>query len=489
MATHRILHVAAEVHPYLKTGGLADVASALPEAQHSLGHDVRVLMPGYGLALERAHAAGQVQVLAAWPGARLLATTLPHGTPLWLYETQAFRARGGEPYDQPTGGPWPDNAERFDELARLATAIAADRLGLNWRPDTVHSHDWHTGLVPLHLQLARVEATSVFTIHNLAHQGLFPLTTRAALGLPGWLDHWEAMECRGYCSFIKSGIVFADRVTTVSETYASEIRTPAFGEGLDGLLSARGTALRGIPNGIDTDYWNPATDPALPAAFDAHHPEGKRECRAALLTETGLRAAQDMPVIACIGRLATQKGMDLLLEAIDDLIALPAALIVLGSGDPALEQRLQRAAAEHPSRVHARLTFDEPFAHRLYAGADMLTVPSRFEPCGLAQLNAMRYGTIPIVRRTGGLAETVVDTTRATTAARTATGFQFDVDTPAALAQTLRRAHTHYRQRDAWARLIHNAMHRDSSWTRSARTWLDLYAEATTDRVAHLPPA
>ena len=485
---HRVLHVAAEVHPLMKTGGLADVAGALPDALHALGHDVRVLMPGYGLALERAEAAGELTEMASWPGARLLATKLPGGCPLWLYETDAFRDRGAHPYDSPDGHPWSDNPERFDEFARVAAAIAADRLGLHWRPEIVHAHDWHAGLVPLHLQLARIPAASIFTIHNLAYQGLYPLATRATLGLPGWLDHWEALEFRAHMSFIKGGIVFADRVTTVSRTYASEIRTPAFGEGLDGLLNARAHALRGIPNGIDVEHWNPATDPALPVAYDADHPGGKQQARAALLAATGLKVTPDMPVFVYVGRLAVQKGVDLLLDALDELLALPAALVVLGSGDPALELRLRQAVADHPDRVHATFAFDEAYAHRLYAGADLLLMPSRFEPCGLSQLNAMRYGTIPIVHHTGGLAETVTDATRTTLADRSATGFQFHPDTAAALIEALQRAHALFGRRKAWSRLMDNAMRHDVSWTASARAYVDLYDETAAARFADLPP-
>ena len=484
----RILHVAAEVQPLIKTGGLADVAGALPDALHALGADVRVLMPGYGGALDRARASGPLRVAAEWPGARLLETALPGGCVLWLYETEAFAARGTRPYDREDGTPWPDNAERFDELARVATALADDALGLDWRPDVVHAHDWHTGLLPVHLQLARVPAASLFTIHNLAYQGLFPLATRAGLGLPGWLEHWQALEFRGYFSFIKGGIAFADRVTTVSETYASEITTPAFGEGLEGLLAARGSDLVGIANGIDTGHWNPANDPTLPAAYDADDPRGKHAARRSLLVETGLKADDHTPVVACVGRLAAQKGVDVLLAALDELLALPVTLVVLGSGDPALRRRLEQAAHAHPRHVHARFAFDEAFAHRLYAGADMLVMPSRFEPCGLAQLNAMRYGTIPVVRRTGGLVDTVTDTTPATLADGRATGFQFDQAAPGALVAAVRRAREYFTAPDTWQHLVRQAMRRDSSWTRSARAYLDLYEQAIPARHRHNLP-
>ncbi len=484
----RILQVAAEAVPLMKTGGLGDVVGALPAALHAVDNDVRVLMPGYGAAIERARAAGPVETVAGWDDARLLEGRLPGGCRIWLYETPAFTARGKCPYDRPDGTPWPDNAQRFDEFARVAAAIAADRLGLGWVPDLVHCHDWHTGLVPVHLQLARAPVASVFTIHNLAYQGLFPRPTRVALGLPGWLDDWQALEFHGQMSFIKGGICFADRVTTVSATYAREITTPAFGEGLAGLLAHRGTDLSGIANGIDIDRWDPATDPALPARFDADNPAGKHEARAALLAETGLRAGARTPVIAYIGRLARQKGVDVLLRALEEITRLPAVVIVLGTGDPKLRRSLERAARARPDRIHVYYGFDEGFARRIYAGADMLVMPSRFEPCGLAQLNGMRFGTIPVVRRTGGLAETVVDTTADTLNDGTATGFQFDVDRPTELVATLRRARALFIKPSRWRRLVSNAMRRDSSWTRSARAYATLYDEAAAARFARLPP-
>lgn len=486
-AERRVLHVAGEVVPLMKTGGLGDVAGALPDALHALGHDVRVLMPGYGGAVARARAGSTVDTVAEWDDARLLATRLPGGCPVWLYETPEFSARGEHPYDRPDATPWPDNAERFDELARVTAAIADDRLGLGWRPDIVHAHDWHTGLVPVHLLLARVPAASVFTVHNLAYQGLFPLVRRWQLGLPGWLEHWQALEFRGLFSFIKGGLVFADRVTTVSATYAREITTPAFGEGLEGLLAWRGSDLSGIANGIDTDAWNPATDPALPAHYDTDDPSGKRDCRAALLDETGLRAGARTPIVAYIGRLASQKGVDVLLGALEEINRLPAAVVVLGAGDRTLRRDLERAARARPEKVYVQSGFDEHFARRIYAGADLLVMPSRFEPCGLGQLNAMRYGTIPVVRRTGGLAETVVDTTTDTLNDGTATGFQFEVDHPDALAAALRRARALFIKPTRWHRLVANAMRRDSSWTRSAHAYAALYDEAAEARFARLP--
>lgn len=488
MAERRILHVAAEVMPLMKTGGLGDVAAALPAAQHALGHDVRVLMPGYGGAVERARAGGKLRVVAQWNRARLLETELAGGCPLWLYETPEFADRGDHPYGAADGTPWADNAQRFDEFARVAAAVADDALGVGWRADVVHGHDWHVGLLPVHLQLARVPAASVFTIHNLAYQGLFELAARARLGLPGWLEHWQALEFSELLSFIKGGLVFADCVTTVSETYAREICTPALGEGLEGVLAARGADLVGIANGVDTDLWNPARDRYLPAAYSADDPAGKATARQALLEETGLKVDATTPVIAYVGRLSQQKGIDALLAAMEDIVALPAAVVVLGSGDTRLEQELERAQARWPGRVQAIVGFDEGLAHRIYAGADMLVMPSRFEPCGLAQLNAMRYGTIPVVHRTGGLAETVDDVSEDALAQGRATGFQFDEVTPQALVEGLQRAHRLFHEPQRWQRLVLAAMRRDSSWSRSARAYDEVYEQALAGRRRYLPP-
>lgn len=488
MTERRILHVAAEVMPLMKTGGLGDVAQALPTALRALGHDARVLMPAYGAAIEHARGAGELRVAAQWGTARLLETELPGGCPLWLYETPAFLQRGEYPYAAPDGAPWPDNAECFDQLARVAAAVADDALGLGWRADVVHGHDWHAGLLPVHLQLARVPAASVFTIHNLAYQGLFGIDVRAHLGLPAWLDHWQALEYGGLLSFMKGGLVFADRITTVSETYASEIRTAPRGEGLEGVLAERGADLVGIVNGIDTEAWDPARDPHLPAAYDADDSGGKAEARRALLAETGLEAAAGVPVVAYVGRLARQKGVDTLLAALERIVELPAAVVVLGTGETDLQRELERAAAARPGRIHAAIGFDEGLAHRVYAGADLLVMPSHYEPCGLAQLNAMRYGTIPVVHRTGGLAETVTDATENALADGSATGFQFDEVTSAALVSALQRAHELFNRPDDWRRLVTAAMHRDSSCVRSARAYATLYEEAISARRRYLPP-
>jgi len=483
----RVLYVAAEAHPWIKTGGLADVAGALPAALRALGHDVRVLLPGYGAAMTRAEEL-EVDAPAAVAGpdnagSALLATRTVDGVPVWFDDRPAFRARMDNPYSAADGQPHPDNAEAFAAFARTAARIAGDDLGLGWQADIVHINDWHTGLVPAWLMLARVPAASVFTIHNLAFQGAFPAHMMEPLGLPAWLNHWQALAHHDEFSFMKGALVFADRITTVSATYAEEILQPARGEGLDGVLRHRQEHLHGIVNGIDTRAWDPARDRHIAHNYDASDARDKSANRDALTAELGLDAGRNTPILAWVGRLATQKGADLLLAALAKLLALPACVVILGSGDARIERSLRTAARKHPGRLHVRTGFDEAFAHRLYAGADMLLMPSRFEPCGLAQLNAMRYGTIPIVHATGGLAETVVDAGRTTLAKNTATGFQFHEPTAAALVARCRDAVAMFRDDTQWQSLVRAAMARDSSWARSAEMHVDVYRQALADRL------
>ncbi len=481
----RVLYVAAEAHPWIKTGGLADVAGALPAALRALGHDVRVLLPGYGAAIARAAELGAtaLQPVADDGDRALLATQTADHVPVWFDHHPAFQARLGNPYTTADGRPHPDNAEAFAAFARTAARIAGDDFGLGWQADVVHINDWHTGLVPTWLMLARVPAASVFTIHNLAFQGAFPAPIMDTLGLPAWLNHWQALAHHDELSFMKGALMFADRLTTVSATYANEILEPARGEGLDGVLRHRREHLHGIVNGIDTQVWDPATDPYIAHTYDTRATAGKGANREALCAEIGLDADSATPVMAWVGRLTTQKGADLLLSALPQLLALRACVVVLGNGEAHVERSLRAAAREHPSRVHLHVGFDEAFAHRLYAGADMLLMPSRFEPCGLAQLNAMRYGTVPVVHATGGLAETIIDADQEALARCAATGFQFHEPTAAALLARCRDAVTMFRDAPTWQALMRAAMARDSSWARSAEMHVDVYQQAQGERL------
>ena len=475
----RVLFVASEATPLIKTGGLADVAGALPAALGEAGWDLRLLLPAYRpvLAAGGFRPAGRLR-LPGLPGeVGILAGALPEaGVPVWLVDYPPAFDRDGHPYLDAGGEPWPDNAERFALLCRAAVAVAGDRAGLGWRADLVHCHDWQTALVPALLD--RPGPATVFTIHNLAYQGVFPGERFWQLGLPPGLWSPEGLEYYGQVSFIKGGLQFAHWLTTVSPTYAKEIQTPEFGCGLDPLLRHRAGRLRGILNGIDTLTWDPARDPHLAAPYSAADLSGKAACRPALLKEMGLPERPGSLLIGCIGRLVEQKGIDLILDALPELLSGPVQMVLLGSGEARFEQALQQAAAERPDRLAVRIGYDEGLAHRIEAGADCFLMPSRFEPCGLNQMYSQRYGTPPIVRRTGGLADTVSDATSLNLRRGTATGFTFGPATPAALLGAVDRALRVFRNTAEWRRLVQTAMTQDHSWTQRAQRYTALYEDA-----------
>lgn len=473
----RILFVAAEYRPLLKVGGLADVIEALPDALVGLGHDVRVLLP-------RIRGMPRGRRIARLPGIGALreASAAPH-LKVWMLDTPALGRRSGI-YGDADGAPYPDDAACFADLCRAAVALADDACGLRWRADVVHCHEWQTGLVPPLLQLARVPAASVFTIHNLAQRGLFPAAAAGALGLPAWLMHPDAMEFWGQFAFIKGGLQFADRLTAVSPRYAGEILTPDFGEGLDGALRTRADRLSGILNGLDDTLWNPRTDPLLHVHFSARAAQARRRGRAALLHEIGMRDAdaEACTLLGHVGRLVPQKGIDLVLDALPALLQRPLRLVVLGRGEAAIEARLRAAALAHPGRIVARIGFDDALAHRIYAGADAFLMPSRFEPCGLSQLSAMRYGAVPVVNPVGGLADTVVDATPRHLDDGSATGFAMRSADTAGLLDAVDRALALHADAGAWPRLVRQAMERRFSWRDSARRYVEVYENARAAR-------
>ncbi|HYW93491.1 MAG TPA: glycogen synthase GlgA [Gammaproteobacteria bacterium] len=482
----RILFVTSEAEPLMKTGGLADVSAQLPAALAGLGHDVRILMPAYADTLDRApapRAVARYRPPAKPPGTALQRCRMPDsGVPAYLLEAAGFGDRPGNPYHDAEGTDYPDNAARFSALSRVAAAVADDAAGLRWRPHVVHCNDWQTGLTPVWMMLHRVPAATVFTIHNLQYQGLFPPATLAELDLPAWLWHYQALEFRGMLSFIKGGLVFADRLSTVSPGYAREIRTAAHGQGLEGLLADRAGDLSGILNGIDTGVWNPETDPRLARNYGPDRLDGKQANRRALQQETGLDTAADCAVAGMVTRLVPQKGIDLLLAALPRLMEQPLQLVLLGSGLPALKRDLRALAERYPGRIALRLGYDDDLAHRIEAGADMFLMPSRFEPCGLNQMYSLRYGTVPLVRRTGGLADSVVDATPEALREDRATGIVFDEASPEALIDAVARAIELYRNRDLWYRIMRAGMARDFGWNRSAAAYADLYADAIEAR-------
>lgn len=472
----RALHVAAEVFPLVKTGGLADVVAALPAAQARQGADVRLLLPGYPSVLEGVRDARSVIDIGRCFGAlrvRLLRGRMP-GTdlPAYIVDAPYLYRRAGNPYLAPNGEEWPDNLQRFALLGWVAAHLAAADADPRWHADIVHAHDWHAALACAHVADHPAGGVrSVFTIHNMAFQGLFPLHDWPLLGLASRHMSPAGLEFHGQLCLMKAGLQYADRVTTVSPTYAREIATPEFGFGLEGAVRARGDDVTGILNGIDAEVWNPAADAALPSRYDAARMEGKRACRLALQRELGLEHDDGALVLAIVSRLSSQKGLDLVLQALPRLLEGGVQLAVQGSGDPVLEAALRAAAQAHPGRVHVHVGYDEDRAHRLMAGADAIAVPSRFEPCGLTQMYGLRYGTLPVVRRVGGLADTVQDA-----ALPQGNGFVFDAATPQALCEAVERARA-LRATDplSWAALQQRAMAADLGWAGAASRYLELY--------------
>jgi starch synthase len=482
----KVIFVTPEFAPIVKAGGLGDVSAALPRALARLGVEVRVLMPGYAAALAAVGDAPEVAALAATaglPGATLREARLADGLRMWLIDAPELYRRDGGPYGDAAGRDWPDNARRFALLARSAAELGSERSPLPWRPDVVHLNDWQTALAAafLHFDPAR-RAAALLTIHNLAFQGNFDPALVTELGLPASCFTIDGVEFYGRFSFLKAGLVYADALTTVSPTYAREIQTEAFGCGLHGLLHARRDALHGLLNGIDTALWNPATDPLIARRYDADTLDAKVENKRALAERLGLQFAGDAPLFGAIGRLTEQKGFDLLIAAAPALIDAGASLVVLGQGEAALQAALTDLARRFPRRVAVVVGYDETLAHGIEAGADAFVMPSRFEPCGMNQMYSQAYGTPPIVRATGGLADTVVDCTPHTLAEGTASGFVFADASVDALGAALRRACAIYADRATWRQLQRNGMRRDFGWEASARGYLGLYERIAAAR-------
>ncbi|MFO1266172.1 MAG: glycogen synthase GlgA [Rubrivivax sp.] len=476
----RVLHVAAEIFPLVKTGGLADVVAALPPAQARLGADVRVLLPGLPAVMEGVQGAKTVLDIGACFGAmrvRLLLARLPgSGLPAYVIDAPYLYRRDGNPYTDRNGEEWPDNLQRFALLGWVAAHLASDDADPQWQADIVHAHDWHAALACAHIDdHAPSTAGTVFTVHNLAFQGLFPMHDWPLLALASRHMSPSGLEYHGQLSFMKAGLHFAHRITTVSPRYAREIATPEFGCGLDGVIRARGADVVGILNGIDLQVWNPAADDAISQRYDAEHLAGKRACRLALQRELGLDLDDDALLVTVVSRLTAQKGLDLVLAALPELLREGVQLAVQGTGEPALEAAFRMAHAAQPNRVHVHIGYDEGRAHRLVAGADVIAVPSRFEPCGLTQMYGLRYGTLPLVRNVGGLADTVCDATPAHLADGSATGFVFDAGTPAALLEAARRAIALHRKGSAWSAVVRQAMGRELGWAGPAGEYLALY--------------
>lgn len=473
----RILFVTSEAYPLIKTGGLGDVAGSLPRALQDLQQDVRLLLPAYADAVPRA---SDLRPIATFTEEAESITLLEGALPdsqlkVWLVDAPKYFDRPGNPYLAANGQPWPDNAQRFAMFSRVATRIALDRAGLEWRPDIVHCNDWQSALVPALLDREIQRPSTVFTIHNLAYQGLFPSSTFKELALPADLWAPDALEFHDQLSFIKGGLVYADRINTVSPTYAQEIQTEEFGYGLDGLLRYRQEVLSGIINGIDVSEWDPGKDPLLVQNYTTRSLANKQTNKLALQKESGMPQYPDLPVLGLVSRLVPQKGIDIILEALPALLRLPLQIVMLGSGEKSLETRLSIWTRGYPDKLSVKIGYNETLAHHIEAGADMYLMPSRFEPCGLNQMYSLRYGTVPIVRNVGGLADTVVDTTTTTLEDKTATGFVIAEDNSEALTDCIRRALKLYEDKMSWRQIQQTGMQQDLSWQNSAREYLALY--------------
>jgi len=496
MNTPRILHVASEAFPLAKSGGLGDVIGALPSALARLGESTAIFLPAYSWILEGEFKVEDLGVAVEVPTgtdpirARLLRTVLRgNGVPVFLFHAEKLFDRA-DLYGE-GGKEYPDNPLRFGVFARGALEAAR---ALDWPVEILHAHDWQAALVPVLLRThyaedPRFERTrSVLTIHNLAYQGWARPELLEALGLSETLLDHHLLECHGMVNLLKGGIVFADQVTTVSPRYAEEILQPEEGWGLEAALETRSDSLTGVLNGVDPDVWSPDVDPHLTEPYTIENwAEGKAEARRALLETFGLGPDDGAPLVGFIGRLTGQKGVDLLLGSVRALIQAGGRLILIGTGDPRLERAWRRAAVRHAGSLAVKITYNERLAHLIQAGSDMLVMPSRFEPCGLNQLYAMRYGTVPVVNPVGGLLDTVVPATAANLEAGTATGFHLEALSRAGIAEAFRRAFTVHEDREQWKRLVETGMRQDFTWDRSGRTYLDVYARVLDRTHRHMP--
>lgn len=488
----KVLFVTPECYPLVKTGGLADVAGALPLALAPLGADVRVLLPAYPGVRGRLR---KVRTVATLPGlmggdGALLEGTTADGLRVWLvHAPHLFERAGGGPYLGPDGHDWPDNHRRFAALSWVGAVLGTGVIDTGWRPDVLHLHDWQAALTAAYLHydpvMAAERPATVLTIHNLAFQGLFDGALAPSIGLPGHVMDVDGLEYWGHLSFLKAGVVWADHLTTVSPTYAREIVTPANGMGFDGLLRARARSLTGIVNGIDDQLWDPATDTHLAPPYSTYSTRrlhAKATSKAALQRELGLEVRPDVPLFSVVSRLSHQKGLDLLLQAWQRVAHRGAQLAVLGTGEPGLEEGFRHLVDHHRQQVAAVIGFDEGLSHRMQAGADAIVVPSRFEPCGLTQLYGLRYGTLPIVARVGGLADTVIDANEAALRDGVATGFVFSPVEAGPLAVALERACDLFAEQPGWQKVQKRAMTRDVGWDLAAGRYLAVYQDLVEAR-------
>lgn len=484
----RILFATSEAHPLIKTGGLADVSGALPAALHQLGHQVEILIPAYPAVLDKLADAKKVCTLHHLPmvgEVELWRGTMPDsGVPVLALRHEALYQRAGNPYLDSQGHDWQDNPLRFATLAHVAAILACEDSPLPEHFDIVHCNDWQTGLTPAYLYYKRSQRTnlkcakSLMSVHNLAFQGNYSPSWLTQLGLPQQAFHLNGVEFYGQFSFLKAGLFYADKLSTVSPSYATEIQTDDFGFGMQGLLQSRKQDLVGILNGLDTQAWDPATDPYLPAHYSAKQLDGKQQVKLALQNSMGLAEEAGTALLGVVSRLTHQKGLDMLLEIADEVLQQHAIqLVVLGSGEATMQQGFIDLASRYPGRVACQIGYDEGLSHRIMAGCDLFIMPSRFEPCGLNQMYGLRYGTPPLVNRTGGLADSVIDSNQESIASKQANGFVMHRAEPDELKMCITRALSYYAQEKLWQQIQRQGMSQELGWELSAKRYLELYEE------------
>lgn len=477
----RILFVTSEVFPLIKTGGLADVSGSLPAALQKLGVDVRILIPGYTAVLNKLT---NLQVIASLEKLPVIHNaTLMMGTiadtqvKVMVIKSASLYEREGGPYSDVNGQEWLDNPLRFGILSKIAAILSSAETPIqDWKPDIVHCNDWQTGLTPACMKLNNTQAKSVISLHNMAFQGCYPPSWITSLELPSTNFTVEGFEYHGQLSFLKAGIFYADAITTVSPSYAKEIQTPEFGFGLEGLLSKRSNELKGILNGIDTDEWNPETDPHLVKPYSAAKLVDKKKVKIALQQRLGLQIDENAPLLGVVSRLTHQKGLDMLVPIMQQLVEAGCQLALLGSGESTLEIAFRLLANNNPNKVSVTVGYNEPLSHQIMAGCDMFIMPSRFEPCGLNQFYGLAYGTPPIVNATGGLADSVIDTNIISFKNKTANGFVMSEASPASLLHCINQAlNVFNNDAKAWQQIQKNGMSQNLSWDKSALEYLAVY--------------
>ncbi|MEJ2141288.1 MAG: glycogen synthase GlgA [Gammaproteobacteria bacterium] len=475
-----VLYVSSEAYPFIKTGGLADVAGSLPNALRKQGQDVRLLLPAYPEVLKKVTKSKRRAVTSYYHlPVEIIETRLP-GTSVvtWLVNCPAVYDRPGGPYLDENGDEWPDNALRFTIFCHAAVDIALGKLELTWQPDIVHCNDWQSGLVPALLSLHKKRPATIFTIHNLAYQGVFDHQAYADLSLPPLLWHMDGVEFYGNFSFLKAGLAYADKINAVSPTYAKEILEPDNGYGLDGLLNHRIDDLSGILNGIDVKHWNPGTDSFIVQKYNRRTLSKKRLNKTALQEQLSLPVDEAIPMIGMVGRLVSQKGLEIILQSLPDVMSMPIQLVILGTGELHYEMLLSEWADSFPEKMNVTIGYNESLAHQIEAASDIYLMPSVFEPCGLNQLYSLRYGTLPLVTPVGGLADTVVNASEKNIKNQTANGFVLNNNSSSALCSTIQSALRLYDRQETWLQIQLTAMSRDFSWATSADNYIQLYKKA-----------